>query len=127
MTEYFQDNDSLDRLLSQLEASSAEAGEQSNSVTFADLERLDKKLDLQLKEAQVKSQEQDREQRGKFAKMIFWVVVGYLAVVLLIVILGGAKVLFTTDTVLITLLGTTTANVISLLVIVAKYLFHSKE
>jgi hypothetical protein len=126
MTEYFQD-DSLDRLLSQLEASSAEAGEQSNSVTFADLERQDKQLDLRLKETQVKSQEQDREQRGKFAKMIFWVVVGYLAVVLLIVILGGAKVLFTTDTVLITLLGTTTANVISLLVIVAKYLFHSKE
>lgn len=126
MTEYFQ-NDSLDRLLSQLEASSAEAGEQSNSVTFADLERQDKQLDLRLKETQVKSQEQDREQRGKFAKMIFWVVVGYLAVVLLIVILGGAKVLFTTDTVLITLLGTTTANVISLLVIVAKYLFHSKE
>ena len=127
MTEYFQDNDSLDRLLSQLEASSAEAGEQSNSVTFADWERKDKQLDLQLKEIQVKSQEQDREQRGKFAKKIFWVVVGYLAVVLLIVILGGAKVLFTTDTVLITLLGTTTANVISLLVIVAKYLFHSKE
>jgi len=126
MTEYFQD-DSLDRLLSQLEASSAEAGEESNSVTFADLERQDKQLDLRLKETQVKSQEQDREQRGKFAKMIFWVVVGYLAVVLLIVILGGAKVLFTTDTVLITLLGTTTANVISLLVIVAKYLFHSKE
>lgn len=126
MTEYFQD-DSLDRLLSQLEASSAEAGEQNNSVTFADLERQDKQLDLRLKETQVKSQEQDREQRGKFAKMIFWVVVGYLAVVLLIVILGGAKVLFTTDTVLITLLGTTTANVISLLVIVAKYLFHSKE
>lgn len=126
MTEFFQD-DSLDRLLSQLEASSAEAGEQSNSVTFADLERQDKQLDLRLKETQVKSQEQDREQRGKFAKMIFWVVVGYLAVVLLIVILGGAKVLFTTDTVLITLLGTTTANVISLLVIVAKYLFHSKE
>lgn len=126
MTEYFQ-NDSLDRLLSQLEASSAEAGEQSNSVTFADLERQDKQLDLRLKETQVKSQEQDREQRGKFAKMIFWVVVGYLAVVLLIVILGGAKVLFTTDTVLITLLGTTTANVISLLVIVAKYLFHSIE
>lgn len=126
MTEYFQD-DSLDRLLSQLEASSTEAGEQSNSVTFADLERQDKQLDLRLKETQVKSQEQDREQRGKFAKMIFWVVVGYLAVVLLIVILGGAKVLFTTDTVLITLLGTTTANVISLLVIVAKYLFHSKE
>ncbi len=127
MTEYFQDDSSLDRLLSQLEASSAEAGEQSNSVTFADLERQDKQLDLQLKETQVKSQEQDREQRDKYAKKIFWVVVGYLAVVLLIVILGGAKVLFTTDTVLITLLGTTTANVISLLVIVAKYLFHSKE
>jgi len=127
MTEYFQDDSSLDRLLSQLEASSTEAGEQSNSVTFADLERQDKQLDLRLKEIQVKSQEQDRKQRGKFAKMIFWVVVGYLAVVLLIVILGGAKVLFTTDTVLITLLGTTTANVISLLVIVAKYLFHSKE
>lgn len=118
----------LDDILSLLEASqSGETVEQNTAVTLSDIERQDKVLDLKLKKGQLESQEQDRKQRGQFAKKIFWAVVVYLVAALVIVYLIGAGVFHMSDSVSITLLGTTTANVISLLVIVAKYLFHSKE
>lgn len=118
----------LDDILSLLEASrSGETVEQNTAVTLSDIERQDKVLDLKLKEGQLESQEQDRKQRGQFAEKIFWAVVVYLVAALVIVYLIGAGVFHMSDSVSITLLGTTTANVISLLVIVAKYLFHSKE
>ena len=118
----------LDEILSQIESSrSAEIVEQNNAVTFGDYERREKELTLKLKDEQLQGQKQDREQRRQFAEKIFWVVVAYLAAVIIIVILNGFKVLCTSDPVHITLLGTTTANVITLLVIVAKYLFHAKE
>lgn len=118
----------LDDILSLLEASrSGETVEQNTAVTLSDIERQDKVLDLKLKKGQLESQEQDRKQRGQFAEKIFWAVVVYLVAALVIVYLIGAGVFHMSDSVSITLLGTTTANVISLLVIVAKYLFHSKE
>lgn len=128
MSENDIDSKQLDDILSQIEASHfAETVEQNNAVTPSDFERQDKTLDLQLKREQLQSQEQDRKQRGQFAKKIFWVVVIYIFAVIVIVILNGANVLRTSDSVNITLLGTTTANVISLFVIVAKYLFHAKD
>lgn len=129
MSEYDIDTKELDDILSQLEEASHndETVEKNNAVTLGDFERREKELELKLKDELLNNQKQDREQRRQFAEKIFWVVVCYLFAVIVIVILNGANVLCTSESVNITLLGTTTANVISLLVIVAKYLFHAKE
>lgn len=55
---------------------------------------------------------------------IFGFVCVYMAAALTIVILDGCRVLDISDTVQVTMLGTTTANVIGLFVVVANYLFH---
>ena len=129
MSEYDIYTKELDDILSQLEEASHndETVEKNNAVTLGDFERREKELELKLKDELLNNQKQDREQRRQFAEKIFWVVVCYLFAVIVIVILNGANVLCTSESVNITLLGTTTANVISLLVIVAKYLFHAKE
>lgn len=69
---------------------------------------------------------QDREQRKTFADKIFTVTVIYIAVVLFILIACGFSRLQFSDTVLITLLSTTTANILSLLVIVFNHIFPKK-
>lgn len=67
---------------------------------------------------------QDRAQRKEFAEKIFSFVCLYMFSVFLILFLCGSPGSFKlSDTVLITLLGTTTANVIGILIIVVKYLF----
>lgn len=71
---------------------------------------------------------QDRDQRKAFAERIFSFVCYYMFFVFLILFLCGSQGRFhLSDTVLVTLLGTTTANVIGLFVIVVKYLFSRKR
>lgn len=67
---------------------------------------------------------QDRRQRGNFAGRIFILMCVYLAVVLCIVVSKGFCWLLLDNTVINVLLTTTTANVIGIFIIVAKYLFH---
>lgn len=67
---------------------------------------------------------QDREERKKYAKLIFWLVSGWLTIVLIIMFFIGFGLCKFTGSVIITLLGTTTANVATFLFIVAKYLFN---
>ena len=67
---------------------------------------------------------QDREQRKVFAQWIFGLVCAYLLAVLVTVFLVGFGPMTLSDIVLNVLLTTTTANVIGIFVIVAKYLFH---
>lgn len=69
------------------------------------------------------SKKQDREQRKYFSTWIFGVVCAYLLIVLVLLYLTGFSLTRLSDTVLVALLTTTTANVIGLLVIVARYLF----
>lgn len=71
-----------------------------------------------------KSDTQDRWQRKIFAVAVFLFVVLYMAAVLTVVFLQGSCDGFNlSDSIIITLLGTTTANVIAVLVIVVAYLF----
>lgn len=76
---------------------------------------------------------QDRKQRKEFASKIFYFLCVYMTVVFVLLLFAGIKGLrsslsFTlSDTVLLALLGTTTANVISIFIIVAKYLFPNKK
>ena len=67
---------------------------------------------------------QDREQRKVFALWIFGLVCVYLLVVLTAVYFVGFGLMALNDIVLNVLLTTTTANVIGIFIIVAKYLFH---
>ncbi|WP_314272707.1 hypothetical protein [Hoylesella shahii] len=67
---------------------------------------------------------QDREQRKVFALWIFGLVCVYLLVVLTAVYFVGFGLMVLNDIVLNVLLTTTTANVIGIFIIVAKYLFH---
>ena len=69
---------------------------------------------------------QDREQRGKFSLWIFVFVCAYMVLALIILILCGYGVLDLPNGVIVAMLTTTTANVIGLFAIVAKYLFHPK-
>lgn len=69
------------------------------------------------------SKKQDREQRKQFSIWILGIVCVYLLIVLVLLYLTGFSLTILSDTVLVALLTTTTANVIGLLVIVARYLF----
>ena len=81
-------------------------------------------LELETLKEELEGKRQDRKQRGNFAVCIFVLMCCYLAVVLVIIILKGIGLLSLENTVLNVLLTTTTANVIGIFIIVAKYLFH---
>ena len=76
----------------------------------------------------LKSQQQDRDQRKDFALRIFNFVSLYMFGVFLLLVMSGIGTndFHLSDTVLVTLLGTTTATVIGVFNFVAKYLFHNK-
>ena len=88
--------------------------------------RVSKRYREGLEDEHIKALRQDREQRKKFAEDVFTVIVIYIAVVMFILIAYGLSMLYFSDAVLITLLSTTTANILSLLVIVFNYLFPKK-
>jgi polyferredoxin len=83
--------------------------------------------DEELKKLDIKSRKQDISMRKEYAWLIFRFVCYYMFFVFLILFLSGSPSLFKmSDSVLITLLGTTTATVISLFAIVVNYLFPKK-
>jgi hypothetical protein len=71
--------------------------------------------------------EQDKEERKTYANLSFTLVSMWLTMVLVIFIAIGQKRLEYSDTVIVTLLTTTTINVIGIYIIVANYLFPSKK
>lgn len=73
------------------------------------------------------SKKQDREQRKMFSFRIFVFVCAYMTLALVILILSGLDILVLSNGVIAALLTTTTANVIGLFAVVAKYLFHPKN
>ena len=81
-------------------------------------------IELATLREELASKRQDREQRRDFALYIFIMMCTYLFVVLIVVILKGCTLLQISDIVMNVLLSTTTANVIGIFIIVAKYLFH---
>ncbi len=86
------------------------------------------KLDNDAKEGENRGDSQDRDQRKLFAEKIFTFVSFYMFSVFFILVLCGSPSNFQlSDTVLVTLLGTTTANVIGILIIVVTYLFSRKK
>ena len=76
-----------------------------------------------------KDSAQDRSERKTYAGRIFRLLIGWLCVVASILCLRGfSKLTFfnLSDAVLMTLIGSTTASVVGIFIIVAKYLFPQK-
>ena len=70
---------------------------------------------------------QDREERKRYARRIFWLVVSWLTVIVLLLFLQGflgpCGAFALSDSVLIAVATTTTASVTAILVVVVRYLF----
>lgn len=78
---------------------------------------------------ELEGKKQDREQRKVFASRIFDFVSLYMFGIFFILVLSGINCngFCLSDTVLVTLLGTTTATIIGVFNFVARYLFHNKD
>lgn len=68
----------------------------------------------------------DREKRRVYGNRFFITVLAWLAIVLVIVVLAGSGALTLPSEVMVALLGTTSVNVIGLLLAVALYLFPKR-
>ena|ERR1700744_4172227 len=71
--------------------------------------------------------QQDMDERKLYAHRVFALICLWLACVMLVIISSGNGNLHYSDTVMVTLLTTTTANVIGLFAIVNNYLFKTKK
>ena len=106
--------------------------EEETSIDKKEGERLHREAretENRLQKEKLKSQGQDRKQRKKFSFMIFYFLCAYLVTVFLILFLSGlGRLSFElADGVLITLLSTTTVNMIGIFILVVKYLFPIKD
>lgn len=72
---------------------------------------------------------QDRKERKKFANKLYWFLLGFILCVVILVFLSGNKCLNfnLSDAVLVTLLTTTSANIIGVFVFVVRYLFNTNK
>ena len=80
-------------------------------------------------EEDLKGKKQDRKQRKSFSYLIFIFLCVYLELVFVILFFSGFSGLAfrMADSVLITLLSTTTVNVIGIFILVVKYLFPTER
>ncbi len=106
--------------------------EEETSIDKKEGERLHREAretENRLQKEKLKSQRQDRKQRKKFSFMIFYFLCAYLVTVFLILFLSGlGRLSFELAVgVLITLLSTTTVNMIGIFILVVKYLFPIKD
>lgn len=86
-----------------------------------------KSIQAEFLQERLESERQDRIQRGRFAVAIFGFMCIYMVATMIIVYLNGRKILDLSEAVVVTLLGTTTVNVIGVFVVVAKYLFFRQD
>lgn len=71
--------------------------------------------------------EQDKNERKVYANLSFTLVAMWLVMVLVIFVAIGKGDLYYSENVIITLLTTTTINIIGIFLIVARYLFPTKN
>lgn len=84
-------------------------------------------LELQLLKAQIRKFEDDNTGRREFSRSIFTVTVIWMFLVFMVVIQCANGKWHLSDSVLIALITTTTANVIGVFIIVANYLFNREK
>ena len=83
------------------------------------------KAQVEYYRTQVDSMKADIGQREKYGKHVFGLTIVWLLIVLTIVVLQALAVFGLSESVMITLIGSTTLNIIGLLVIVLKYIFRT--
>lgn len=87
-----------------------------------------KAIELDQLQEKLESFRQDREQRKEYSDLLFALISIWLASIGSVVVMNGFEhIPFNlTDTVLVTLIGSTTASVLGLFAIVANYLFPKR-
>jgi len=71
----------------------------------------------------LKGRRQDRRERKRYAELVFRLVCWWLVGVMALVCCAGLDAIRLDETVLMTIVGSTTASVVAIFVVVAKYLF----
>lgn len=101
----------------------------SEKAAYDEIERRKREAEARHLEIQNESDTQDRDQRKDFAERVYYFACVYMVFVFLILFLSGSTGAHfkLNDSVLITLLRTTTANVIGVFAIVVTYLFSRKK
>ena len=105
---------------------------QGNDVTDRELQekiylQQMQQVEMRVAIARAVKLEDDNASRRDFSRQIFAVTVVWMFLILLIVFHAGKGSLHFSDTVLVTLITTTTANVFGFMYIVVKYLFNEKN
>jgi len=88
-------------------------------------------LNLAQKAQQIEHSDREMQQREKYAGRVFALVVGWIVVIFVLLLIQGFGGLWghayhpLSDKVLITLIGSTTVDIIATLILVLKYLFRT--
>ncbi|MDR2813784.1 MAG: hypothetical protein LBB79_03900 [Prevotellaceae bacterium] len=104
-----------------------EAGDGKQEMSEREMMIERDRVNIDLRREVLESNKQDRQERKKFANKIFWLLVVFLTVVMAIVFLSGFCAMKLPSTVMVTLLATTSANVIGIFIFVVKYLFKTNS
>lgn len=86
-------------------------------------------LEDEEKRERIRGLRQNIDERKHYAKYLFWFLVGHMGLVFLILFLNGFFLFgfLLSDTVIIALITTTTANVLTMFYFVVKYLFNANK
>ncbi len=126
MTTYTFSPGELERL-SNIPQEQVDDTENEESVTLTDIEKENSLVDLNLRREELEGKKQDRIQRKGYADKIFILLCLYLSAVMVLLYFNGFGLTNLEASVLIALVTTSAANVIGIFILVAKYLFHTKE
>lgn len=126
----------LAKLINPESYSTYPAGENTTHIDEEDVDKLRGREEIdalrvanKLKWEELECRKQDREQRKRYANYIFGFLCTYMILVFIVLILSGyCDIRFSlSDSVIIALITTTTANIIGIFIFVVRYLFKSPE
>lgn len=85
-------------------------------------------LDHQRKQVEIHGAQQDITERKKYASKVYWLIVGWLIMLFVVLFFQGFKPhgFALSDPVLLALIGGTTVNVLGIFIVVVNYLFAKK-
>ena len=100
---------------------SAEADVLGHAELLVEALRLEDRREL------LKGRKQDRRERKRYAELVFRLVCWWLAGVMALVCAAGFETVHLDEGVLLAIVGSTTASVVAIFVVVAKYLFPPRS
>lgn len=85
-------------------------------------------LDEQERQEHIRGLRQDIDERKHYANHIFWFLVSYMGIVLVILFCNGFTIIpfCLSESIIIALITTTTANILTVFYFVVRYLFYTK-